>query len=192
MAQPQLKPKAKAATYADIEALPPHMTGEIAYGVLHTMGRPSPQHIRAAGGLNFSLSGPFDFGNDGPGGWVFLSEPELHLGPHVLVPDIAGWHRERLPALPKTAWIEVAPDWVCEILSPSTRRFDRTDKFAIYATLEVKHCWYIDPIDKTLEVFARQGDKWLLDATFKDSDPVAAPPFEVHTFALDVLWMPEG
>jgi Uma2 family endonuclease len=186
------QPNPRAATYADIEALPPHVTGEIAYGVLHTMGRPSPQHGNAAIELQSELMSPFRRGRGGPGGWVFQPEPELHLGPHVLVPDVAGWRRERLPTLPKTAWFEVAPDWVCEILSPSTQRFDRTDKLAIYAAFGVGHCWYIDPVTKTLEVFSRQGDKWLLHATFKDADPVAAPPFEVHTFALDVLWMAEG
>jgi Uma2 family endonuclease len=185
-------PKPRPATYADIEALPPHVTGQIAYGVLHSMPRPAPPHGRAAFELQVEVGNPFGRGRGGPGGWVFLPEPELHLGQHVLVPDIAGWRRERLPVLPKTAWIETPPDWVCEILSPSTQRFDRTDKLAIYATFEVGHCWYVDPEARTLEVFARQGDKWLLEATFKDADPVAAPPFEVHTFPLDVLWMPEA
>lgn len=119
---------------------------------------------------------------------MFLPEPELWLGEHVLVPDIAGWRRERLPRLPDTAYIETPPDWVCEILSPSTQRFDRTDKLTIYAEFKVGHCWYVDPIARTLEVFALTGDKWLLAATFKDDDAVAAPPFEVHSFALDLLW----
>lgn len=184
-------PQHKTATYADIEALPAHTTGEIAYGVLHTHPRPTPRHANAAIELQTEINSPFRRGRGGPGGWIFLPEPELHLGEHVIVPDIAGWRRERLPTLPKTAWIEVAPDWVCEILSPSTQRFDRTDKLAIYAAFQVGHCWYLDPQLQTLEDFARQGDKWLLSATFKDADPVSAPPFEVHTFALDVLWMPE-
>ena len=184
-------PQHKTATYADIVALPPHTTGEIAYGVLHTHPRPTPRHANAAIELQTEINSPFRRGRGGPGGWIFLPEPELHLGEHVIVPDIAGWRRERLPTLPKTAWIEVAPDWVCEILSPSTQRFDRTDKLAIYAAFQVGHCWYLDPQLQTLEDFARQGDKWLLSATFKDADPVSAPPFEVHTFALDVLWMPE-
>lgn len=183
--------KLKHATYADIEALPAHVTGELAYGMLYTMGRPTPRHARAAGAMSFQLGGPFDFGRGGPGGWIFLPEPELHLGENVLVPDIAGWRRERLPALPKTVGITVPPDWVCEILSPSTQRFDRTDKLSIYAAAGVGHAWYVDPNARTLEVFERQGDKWLIAATFKDADPVAAPPFAVHTFALDVLWMPE-
>jgi Uma2 family endonuclease len=116
----------------------------------------------------------------------------LHLGPHVVVPDIAGWRRERLPRLPDTAFIETAPDWVCEVLSPSTARIDRTDKLAIYAGFGVGHAWYVDPIARTLEVFELTGGKWLLAATFKDAEPVAAPPFAVHTFALDVLWPDEA
>lgn len=121
-----------------------------------------------------------------------MVEPELHLGPHVVVPDIAGWKRERLSPFPETAYIEVPPDWVCEVLSPSTQKLDRTDKLAVYAEFKIGHCWYVDPITRTLEVLALVGDKWLLAATFKDSDPVCAPPFEAHTFPLDVLWVPEA
>ena len=185
------QPKARPATYADIEALPPHVTGEIAYGVLHAHPRPLPRHANAAIELQTEINNPFRRGRGGPGGWIFLPEPELHLGEHVIVPDIAGWRRERLPALPKTVGISTSPDWICEILSPSTQRLDRTDKLSIYAAFGVGHCWYADPLVQTLEVFALQGDKWLLAATFKDADPVTAPPFEVHTFPLDVLWMAE-
>ncbi|MFM9940082.1 MAG: Uma2 family endonuclease [Hyphomicrobiaceae bacterium] len=183
--------KPRPATYADIEALPANMVGEILYGVLHAHPRPAPRYARASSMLGAELSGPFDRGRGGPGGWIILDEPELHLDPHVIVPDIAGWRRERLPRLPDTAYIETAPDWICEILSPSTQRVDRTDKLAIYATFGVKHCWYVDPLAKTLEVLALQGDKWLIAATFKDADAVTAPSFEAHTFALDVLWPDE-
>ena len=182
------KPQPRLATYADIEALAPDLVGEIAFGVLHTHPRPAPRHGRATFRLQAELGGPFDFGRGGPGGWVFIDEPELHLGPHVLVPDIAGWRRENLPVLPDTAFIETPPDWLCEVLSPSTQRFDRTDKLAIYAAFGISHCWYVDPDVRTLEVFELTGAKWLLAATFKDADPVTAPPFEAHTFALDVLW----
>lgn len=178
----------RPATYADIEALPPHVVGQILFGVLHAHPRPAPRHARAASRLGGELDSPFDRGKGGPGGWIILDEPEVHLGPHVIVPDIAGSLRERLPKLPETAYFETAPDWVCEVLSPSTVRIDRTDKLRIYAEYGVKHCWLVDPDAKTLEVMALTGDKWLLAATFKDADPVAAPPFEVHTFALDVLW----
>jgi Uma2 family endonuclease len=138
--------------------------------------------------LGSELMGPFDFGRGGPGGWVLIDEPELHLGEHTLVPDICGWRRERLPRLPETAYFETPPDWVCEVLSPSTQRFDRTDKLTIYATFGVGHCWYVDPNARTLEVLERREGKWLIAATFKDTDLVCAPPFEAHTFGLDLLW----
>ena len=120
-----------------------------------------------------------------------MAEPELHPGPHVVVPDIAGWKKERLTPFPTTPFIETPPDWLAEILSPSTQAIDRTDKLGVYAEFGVKHCWYVDPVAKTLEVFALSGGKWLLAATFKNAEPVAAPPFEVHTFPLDVLWAPD-
>ena len=185
------KPKPRSATYADIEALPTHVVGQIAFGVLHAHPRPAPRHSRSATAVSGELWNPFERGRGGPGGWVLLVEPELHLGEHVVVPDIAGWRRERLPRLPDTAYIETPPDWICEVLSPATARFDRTDKLAVYAAFAVKHCWYVDPLARTLEVFALAGDKWLIAQTYKDAEPVAAPPFEVHSFALDVLWADE-
>jgi Uma2 family endonuclease len=185
------QPKHRPATYADIEALPPHVTGEILFGVLHTQLRPMPRHGNAANEVSGELWGPFGRGRGGPGGWRFLPEPELHLGPHFIVPDIAGWRLDTLPKLPKTAFIETPPDWVCEVMSPSTRRKDRTDKLVIYAAFGIGHCWYVDPSLQTMEVFELTGSKWLLTATFKDADPVCAPPFEAHTFALDVLWAEE-
>lgn len=193
MADPDTLPKtrAKPATYADIEALPDNMVGEILFGVLHANPRPAPRHGLAGAELAYELVGPFRRGIGGPGGWIFAIEPELHLGSHVVVPDLAGWRIDRLPTLPSTPFFEIAPDWLAEILSPSTQRMDRTDKLKVYAQYGVGHCWYIDPIDKTLEVFARVGDKWQIAATFKDADQVAAPPFQALTFNLDALWEPE-
>jgi hypothetical protein len=187
-----LKPKTPPATYADIEALPPNMVGEIVFGVLHSHPRPTPRQAVASNRLGSVITGPFDLGSGGPGGWIFMTEPELHLGLHVVVPDLAGWRRERLIPFPQTAYIETAPDWICEVLSPSTQKIDRTDKLSIYAEFGVGHCWYVDPDARTLEVFVLAGGKWLLAATFKDADPVAAPPFEVHSFSLDVLWIPDS
>jgi Uma2 family endonuclease len=183
-----LQPKTPPATYADLEALPPHVVGEILFGVLHSHPRPSPRHAMATAELQTELGAPFGRGKGGPGGWIFLTEPELHLEANVVVPDIAGWRRERLPRLPETAWLETAPDWVCEVLSPATQRIDRTDKLSAYAAAGVGHAWYVDPTARTLEVFKLVGDKWLLAATFKDADAVCAPPFEAHTFSLAVLW----
>ncbi len=186
-----LKTKKRDATYAQIEALPAHVTGEILNGVLHTHPRPAPRHGVTAGELQTELTVPFGRGRGGPGGWIFIVEPELHLGPHVVVPDIAGWRRERLTPFPDTPYIETPPDWLAEVLSPSTLAADRTEKLPIYAEFGVGHCWYAGPIAKTLEVFALTAGKWLLAATFKNDDPVTAPPFEVHTFPLDVLWIPD-
>jgi len=178
------KPRSRSATYADIEALPPSMVGEIVFGVLHAQPRPAPKHSLSAIQLGHEMTGPFNRGRGGPGGWIFLTEPELHLGPHVVVPDIAGWKRERLTPFPETAFISTPPDCLCEVLSPSTLALDRTDKLTVYAEYGVGHCWYVDPLARTLEVLELTGDKWLL------ADAVSAPPFAVHTSALDGLWPP--
>lgn len=180
--------KTAPATCADLEALPAHMVGEIVHGVLYAHPRPAPRQMRAAGRLGAELDGPFDRGNGGPVGWIILDEPELHLGGHVLVPDIAGWRIERLPDLPETAFIETAPDWVCEVLSPSTMQLDRVENLPLYGQLGVGHTWLLDPLARTLEVYALAQGKWLPAATFGGSDPVTASPFQAHTFPLDALW----
>jgi len=189
MANRMLKIKPRPATYADLEVLPTNLVGEIIHGVLHAHPRPAPRHGVAAGGLGTELGSSYGSGRGGLGSWIFIPEPELHLGPHVVVPDIAGWKRERLTPFPETAYIETPPDWLCEVLSPSTQAIDRTDKLAVYAEYGVRHCWYVDPLARTLEVLALTGGKWLLAAAYKDDAPVCAPPFEAHTFALDVLWV---
>jgi Uma2 family endonuclease len=183
------EPARRAATYEDIVALPENLVGEILHGQLHTQPRPAPRHARAYSALGGSLGGPFDWGVDGPGGWWIFDEPELHLGGHVLVPDVAGWRRERMPSLPETAWFELAPDWVCEILSPGTARTDRAIKMPIYAREGIPHLWLVDPDARTLEVYHCQPDgHWLLLATLKEDDAVQQPPFEAVSFSLAMLW----
>ena len=184
-----IEPARRAATYDDILGLPENLVGEILHGQLHTHPRPAPKHARAYSALGFSLGGPFDRGVGGPGGWWILDEPELHLGGDVLVPDIAGWRRERMPTLPETAWFELAPDWVCEILSPATARTDRALKMPLYAREGIPHLWLVDPDVRMLEVYRLDADRrWLLLATLKDDDPVSQPPFDAITFPLDSLW----
>jgi Uma2 family endonuclease len=182
-------PKPRPATYAEIEALPPNMVGEIVHGVLYAHPRPAPRHAVAQASLVDEVVSPFQKRcGGGLGGWVFAVEPELHIDGHVIVPDIAGWRTATLPALPDTAHFEVAPDWVCEILSPSTARLDRTQKLGVYAGVGVGHAWYVDPDARTLEVFALTAGQWLLAATFADTEAVTTPPFAAHTVQLDVLW----
>ncbi len=181
-------PAKRPATYADIEALPPHLTGEIIFGDLYVQPSPVPKHILAATYLSYELIGPFHKGRGGPGGWVFAIEPELHLGPHTVKPDLAGWRRERLPYLPKTKWIETPPDWICELLSPTTEVRDRTVKRQLYATYNVRHLWYLDPRTEVLEVFENRNGQWLLLATYSGSDTVSAPPFEAISLSLSDLW----
>ena len=181
--------KAGRATYQDVLDAPEHMVAELIDGALHLQPRPAFPHARAASMLTIEVGGPFDRGRGGPGGWWIVVEPELHFGDDVLVPDIAGWRRERLPAFPTGPWLELAPDWVCEVLSPSTRRIDLTDKREIYGEAGVGHLWLVDPIDRTLEIFARRDGAWVLDAALADEAEVKAPPFEAVGFPLSALWI---
>jgi len=182
------QPAQRAATYEDLLAVPEHLVAEILFGRLVTHPRPAPRHAVVVTRLSGILAPPFDLGVGGPGGWTFMVEPELHLHGHIAVPDLAAWHRDRLPVLPETSWIEVAPDWICEVLSPSTEVYDRTEKRAIYAQAGVGHLWFVDPRSQMLEVFELQGDKWLLLDVFRDNADVAAPPFAQVSFPLGLLW----
>lgn len=180
----------RPATYEDLLAVPAPLVAEILHGHLVTHPRPAPKHARASSGLGMILGPPFFFGRGGPGGWVILDEPELHLGPHVVVPELAGWRRERMPRLPETAWFETAPDWACEVLSPSSARDDRVIKPDIYVRYGVGFYWLADPRDRTLETFeARDGVRWERTGFFVNDEQVIAPPFGEVPFSLGDLWM---
>lgn len=178
----------KIATYADLEAVPPHLVAEILFGSLVTHPRLAPRHAVAGTALGSRLTGRFQFGEGGPGGWVFMVESELHLGPHVLVPGLAAWRRERLPTMPDTAYIETPPDWVCEVISPSTQAHDRGPKRRIYAAHGIAHLWHLDPIAKLLEVFELREGQWVLLGVFQDQQMVSAAPFGAVPFSLGDLW----
>jgi Uma2 family endonuclease len=180
----------RAATYEDLLAVPEPLVAEILFGELVTHPRPAPRHAFAASALGSVLGPPFQFGRGGPGGWVFLDEPELHLGDRVAVPDLASWRIDRLPSLPDTAWIEAAPDWVCEVLWPSTESYDRGDKRLIYAEAGVAHVWHINAVLRMLEVYQLKDGKWLLLDVFRDDAQVSAAPFEELSFSLSLLWSP--
>ncbi|MFO1142033.1 MAG: Uma2 family endonuclease [Amaricoccus sp.] len=178
----------RPATYQDVLDAPEHMVAEIIRGVLHLQPRPAPRHSRSTSALGMEVGPPFDRGRGGPGGWWILDEPELHLGDDVLVPDLVGWRRERLPALPTAAWFDLAPDWACEVLSPSTRRIDLTDKRDIYGEVGVRQLWLVDPLDRTLEAFELRDGAWTLIAAVAEEAEVRVPPFEAVAFPLGALW----
>jgi Uma2 family endonuclease len=184
MAVPAVKP----ATYQDLFDLPPHVVGEIIAGRLITHPRPAPRHARAYSSLGVEVGGPFDRGKGGPGGWWILDEPELHIAGDILVPDLAGWRRGRMPKLPETAWFDLAPDWVCEVLSPGTARVDRVEKMPRYAAMGTGHVWLVDPDLRTLEIYELRDGRWLLLETRANDDRVAPPPFEAVEWELSALW----
>ena len=174
--------------YEDLLQLPDHLVGEIVHGQLHASPRPAPRHALASASLGDELVGPYYKGRGGPGGWWIFDEPELHLGNHVLVPDLAGWRRERMPCLPETAWFELPPDWVCEVLSPSTARLDRAKKMPLYAEFAIPWLWLIDPGLQTLEAYELREGKWALLETLSGDRSVSVAPFDATAFPLSVLW----
>ena len=178
----------RRATYQDVLDAPAHQVAEIVGGTLHTHPRPSPAHTLASSALGNDLGNPFQFGRGGPGGWWILDEPELHLGEDILVPDLAGWHRERMAELPDTPYFTLAPDWACEVLSPSTRRLDLQGKRPICAREGVPHLWLVDPADRTLEAFELRDGEWVLIACAKDEDLVRVRPFDAVPVSLGDLW----
>ena len=180
------------ATYQDVLDAPPHKVAEIVDGTLYLNPRPAPGHIWASSILGECIGPPFNRGRGGPGGWWILDEPELHLGEDILVPDLAGWRRERMPALPDEAYFTLAPDWICEILSPSTRALDQGMKRAIYAREGVAHLWFVDPDVRTQEAFELREGQWVLLETLTENDAVSLPPFEAISFSLADLWPDTG
>jgi Uma2 family endonuclease len=179
----------KLATYADLEALPPNVKGEIIEGVLYTQPRPRAPHSRANSFLGRRLGDPFDDGIGGPGGWWILVEPGIELpdSPEV-APDIAGWRREGMPELPEDEPIRVVPDWICEVLSPSNHRYDRRIKFPYYARIGVAYLWVVDPSARMVEVKKLIDGRFADIAAFGEDDMLRAEPFEPVEIPLAPLW----
>jgi Uma2 family endonuclease len=182
------------AVEAAFQAVPDTMVAEILDGELHTMPRPGRPHTNTASLLGGELHGPFRRGRGGPGGWVLLDEPEIHLGPKPdkVVPDLAGWRRERMPDATgpsnASAHYDVVPDWICEILSPSTEATDRGKKMRIYRREGVGHAWLINPVTRTLEVYRLETARWVLLDTFEEDAVVRAEPFDAIELPLASLW----
>lgn len=181
-------PSKAPVTYEDLRALPEHLVGEIVDGELYASPRPSLLHAGAASALGEELGAPFKRGRGGPGGWVILDEPELHIDGQTMVPDLAGWRRERMPAIPDEAFSSLAPDWVCEVSSPSTAVLDRRRKMPHYVRAGVRHLWIVDPGARMLEIYRAEGGHWTLLGTHSDDDKVRAEPFDAIELDLEVLW----
>lgn len=180
---------ARKATYDDVLRAPEHKVAEIVGGTLYLSPRPAMPHAAAASVIGEELGPPFKRGRGGPGGWILLFEPELHFGEDVLVPDLAGWRRERMPLIPTDhPYLTLAPDWVCEVLSPSTGKLDRTKKLPVYARERVRNVWLVDPLLKTLEVLRFDGERWSIVNTWADDDKVRAEPFDAFELDLALLW----
>lgn len=179
----------RKATYEDLYGIPEDAVGEIINGELIVTPRPSRKHGFSAYALGGELL-PYQFGRGGgPGGWVIIGEPEVKFGENYLVPDIVGWRRERFPQSEETNWISVSPDWITEVLSPSTVRVDRIKKMAIYAEHGAPYLWLIDPAAKTLEVFRLEAGGWLLRSVFGERDRVRVEPFAEVEIDLTNLWI---
>jgi Uma2 family endonuclease len=184
------EPARRRATYADVLAAPPDQVAEILDGELYLQPRPAAPHAAATSVLGMDIGSTFQRGRGGPGGWWILDEPELHLGPEpdVVVPDLAGWRLSRMPELTSTAYFTLAPDWVCEVLSDSTRRVDRVKKMPIYGREQVPHVWLVDPIAQTVEVFRLDGATYRLVAAHAGDETPRLEPFEAVELDLMAVW----
>jgi Uma2 family endonuclease len=178
----------RPASYADLVALPERLLGQLVDGELIASPRPALPHAHAATSLGLELGNPFQRGRGGPGGWSFLFEPELHFDQDVLVPDLAGWRRERLPEIPSEPFLTLPPDWLCEVLSPGTEALDRVRKMRIYSRVGVQHVWLVNPLEHLLEVFRLTNGHLMNVAIFEGAQLVRVEPFDQLEWELSVLW----
>jgi Uma2 family endonuclease len=176
------------ATYEDVIAAPDTRVAELVEGNLYLSPRPALRHASVSSVLGAQLNSAFHQGTSGPGGWWILDEPELHLNGDVMVPDIAGWKRDRLPAIPDIVGIDLPPDWLCEVLSPSTQRFDQELKLPRYGRAGVSWLWLVDPRDQSVEVYRALEHHFVLLERHSGTTIIAAPPFEAYPIELSSLW----
>lgn len=180
----------RPASWEDLETVPDDQIGEIVDGEIVVSPRPDVPHAKTASDLGVLLGGPFRMGVGGPGGWVILFEPRVRFGRDVRVPDLAGWRRERFVDVPRRGPIGIVPDWICEVLSPSTEAIDRGEKQALYGRFQVPHLWLVGPVSRTLEVFRRTPDGWLLVGVHTGEACIRAEPFDAVELDLGQIWLP--
>ena len=178
-------------TYQDVLDAPEHKVAELIHGKLYLMSRPAGPHIYAVSRLSGLLVSSFMPDIDGPDSWQIYHEPELHLikDIKVMVPDLAGWKLETMAKPPQDHKFTVMPDWICEVLSPSTRKKDLDLKAPEYAEVGVEHLWMVDPAAQTLQAFELQAGEWAQIADLKNNDTVCVSPFDATTFSLENIWV---
>lgn len=183
------EPARKRATYDDLYTIPKNMVGEIIDGDIVASPRPSRKHGYSASIIGNELGPPYNMGRGGPGGWIIIGEPEISFGDNILVPDLAGWKKERFPESEDHNWISISPDWVCEIISQGSIRIDRVEKMGIYVQHMVSYFWIIDPSNKTFEALKNEAGRWLIIGTYAEDDKVRAEPFQEIEIDLNCLWL---
>ena len=181
-------PQQRRATYEDLLAVPDHLIAEIIDGVLYVSPHPASPHALCTSVLGSLLGMPLQIAKSSPDGWWIIDEPELHLDEDILVPDVAGWRRERMPEFPNVTFFTWAPEWICEVLSASTVKIDREKKLPIYARQGVKHAWFVDPIARSVEIYALEGDTLIVRCTHSGTERIRAVPFEEVEIPLAYLW----
>ena len=185
-----LEPVSRDATYEDLLRVPEHLIAELIDGELYVSPRPAPPHGNAASSLGADLNILFQRGRGGPGGWWIQYEPELHLGRDVFVPDLAGWRITTMATPPTTAWFDIAPDWVCEVLSPVTGTVDRLKKLPRYGRYGIQWAWLVDPLARSLEIYQLNGGLFSVYGGGSGDDIIRAEPFEAVELELAPLWLP--
>jgi Uma2 family endonuclease len=181
----------KLKTYDDLLDLPEGVYAELHAGELVTQPGALPEHGRVQGGLLRFIGGPFDDDTDGPDGWWILLETDVRFTPHdVTRPDLAGWRRARLPSPAGVRPIDVVPDWICEVLSPSNARHDRVFKQRLYARHGVPYYWLVDPAERTLEAYVLKDSQWLVAGVWDDTAVARVPPFEAVELPVGRLFFP--
>jgi Uma2 family endonuclease len=181
----------KEASYADVLNAPSNKVAEIIHGELVLSPRPAGPHTVAMTALTEELGPPFKRARGGPGGWIILTEPELHLDRDILVPDLAGWRRETMSTVTNEPYFSIRPDWVCEVLSPSTELYDRAAKVALYGAAGVSHAWLVNPLLHTLEILALSSTapgQWSAIGVHHGGAKVRAQPFQEFELDLSILW----
>ncbi len=199
------EPARKVYTYEDILALDEKLHAELLDGMIYIDGVPLgsvvptvgmapaqlPRHAKSQRVLGKIIGGPFDddHGDGGPGGWWIFIEVDVLLASGTVRPDLSGWRRERLPQ-PDVRPIATRPDWVCEIISPTSIRQDRVAKRRAYAKAGIPHYWIVDPDARTLEALELQSDRWLEVGTWSEGDVARIAPFEPVEVPVGRLFLP--